>query len=584
MLPRRMSDLISSNVHRRAATAIDSLGRKGAQQKLQLIDGITDEDDVSPVMYELSFPVPADASPAEVLRHHLTTRNVFALLMNKAIVGLDFGQTLKDLHRRLLQYMPPETGCAGMIKRYLVDNELNDVRNDPTMAAGLLVWSEEPSVCWSEGWREGFVHCVGMYPRLSAMAEMGTLSLLSQALLERAHDELHVRIGTAEDRLSSFDFRDVWPVGSVLPPAARSSFDSFHQFLRQFYEKAYKTWPVPGTQENGNGWLTRPLVNRLQRDFGALYDDIVDRDVIWEMSGHRSERRPIIVSRKKRATFRADSNGPPITDLLVAFDDKNGFPHIPHPYPLLPTSIPMQHARKRSLFDFKPTKSIENRTALSYAEATNIFVLGPRFGHNDLVEAFRKFEKTDQLGKVNPLDARKGRWVLLYCISQVLANMSVDTPGLWCKGDVSYFLNPRLTGTPPWVSETDSELEPASQVLSHCWTVSKTWNSVHAIGWSSFQNHRQIVITSDGIGDGIGRDWSSSSDGRTALVDHSRGGWSGDKSTAEGCAFSADSDRAPLAPGKTNPDGTPEPERVRAYRAKAVSDVGRSGYVPPEEW
>ena len=584
LAPRRMSDLIPSNVHRKAATAIHSLGRKGAQQKRHLPDGTAAEDGVSPVLYELSFPVPAGASQAEVLRHHLATRNVFALLMNKAIVGLDFGQTLKDLHGRLLQYMPPETGCAGMIKRYLVDNELNDVRNDPAIAAGLLAWSEDPSVCWPEGWREGFVHCVGMYPRLSATTEIGGIGLLSQELLERAHDELHVRVGAAEDRLSSFDFHDVWPVGSASPSAARSSFDSFRRFLRHFYEKACKTSPVQGTRENGKGWLTRSLVDRLQRDFGALYDYVVDRDVIWDGSERRSERRPKIVSRTKRATFRADSHDLPMTDLLVTFDDRNGFPHIPHPYPLLPTSIPIENGGKRSLFDFKATKGVDNRTSLSYAEATNVFLLGPRFGRNDLVDAFHKFEKRDQLGKVNPLDARKGRWILLYCILQALADVSVDTPGLWCKGGVSYFLNPRLNGAPPWLSGTNPELEPASRSRSHCWTVHTTWNNVHAIGWSSFQNHRQIVITSEGIGDGIGRDWSSSSDGRTALIDHGRENWSREKSTGGGCAVSGDGDRTPLAPGEGDSDGNPKPRQVRAYQVNAALDVGRSGYVPPEDW
>lgn len=582
----RVSDLVSSSKrHRRAATAITSLGLRGIQPTPPLSESTTHVEDEVPVLYELYFPAPADASRTEVLRHHLTTRNVLALLMNKAIVGLNFGQTLKDLHKRLRLYMPLETDCAGLIINYLVSNRLNDVRNDPAMAAGLLIWSEESAVRWQEGWREAFVHCVGMYARLRPMAEFREISLVTQTLMERSHLELQVRIQAAEERLSGFNFHDIWPAQSAQPPAARTSFDRFQRFLKEFYEHRYKIWPPPrGQNEIGSDWLTRALANRLQRDFGALYDYLVDRDVVWDECEERGERKRKIVSRMKRATFRADSDDLRMTDLFLTFDDKHKQPHIPHPYPLLPTSIPIQYSSKKSLWDFRAIKGVEKRTSLSYAEATNVFLLGPNFGRNELVEAFRKFEKSDQLGKINPLDARKGRWILLYCILQVLANVAVDTPELWCRDDVPYFLNPRLNGTPPWRTDSDPALQQASQLWSHCWTVPKSWNNVHAIGWSGFQNHRQIVITTEGIGDGIGRGWSSSSDGRTAAIEN---GWQpvqGDDGNIEGNGSSDDSDRTPLAKAKGGSDEKAGPRPIQAYRAQTTRDVGRSDYKPPEDW
>ncbi|KAI9847429.1 MAG: hypothetical protein M1838_000872 [Thelocarpon superellum] len=484
-------------------------------------DTATLQEKETPILHEIYFPAPAEASKMDVLRHHLTTRNVLALLMNKSIVGLNFYQALLDLHERLQVYMQPDTDCASLVIDYLVSNRLDDVRNDPAAAAGLLAWSEGLGVRWHEGWREAFVHCVGMYARLSSLPEFRDVSPVARALLERSHLELQVRIQQAEGRLAQFDFDDIWPVQSIMPPQARSSFDRLRRFLIKFYESVYWTWPPRTVQEGGNGWLTRELVTRLQNDFGALYDYFVDRDVGWEEMEGGNERKFRIVSLSKRSTFRADSDDLPITDYLTGFDNRNNFPHIPHPYPLLPTSIPVQYNSKTSLFGGKKIKGVdekatERRTALAYSEATNIFLLGSDFVANDLVEAFLRFEKTDQIGEIDPFDARKGRWILLYGILQVLASVSVDTPNLRFKDDVSYFLNPRLRGIPPWRSQSDMPTEEASQAQSHCWKVPKTWNQDHSIGWSELRNHRQIVITSDGIGDGIGRGSASSSDGRTA--------------------------------------------------------------------
>ena len=532
----------------------------------------------------------------DILRHHLTTRNVLALLLNKCIVGLNFYQALIDLHIRLQAYMPPDTDCASMIIDYLVSSRLNDLRNDPAAAAGLLAWSEEPAVHWYEGWREAFVHGVGMYAQLNALPEFRDVSLISRALLKRSYLELQLRIQDVEDRLSSFSFEDIWPSQSVYPPPARSSFDRFRKFLKQFYEKAYKGWAVRVAQENGTGWLNRGLVMRLQKDFGALYDYLVDRDVTWEESeGHQGQKHKI-VSKLKRATFRADSDGLPMTEFFTGFDNRHKYLHIPHPYPLLPTSIPVQYDTKKSLFGGRMIRGLEKRTALAYSEASNIFVLGTDFTPNNLVEAFRRFEKMDQRGEIDPLDARKGRWILLYGVLQLLASISVDTPKLWFTDGVSYFLNPPLAGTPPWMSQPEMVFEEASQVGSYCWKVPHTWRTAHAIGWSGLRNHRQIVITSDGIGDGTGRGGSSSSDGRTAVLGkgHLAWGWvdDGGSGTANGAPREDDSPETVSirssaevkSEEKVEKKGRDKDTAMPGYHSQALRDVGRSHYVAPEEW
>ena len=428
------------------------------------------------IRYEIHFSAPDGASRIEILRHHITTRNLFALLLNKPLVGLTFYQALVDLHERLLMLMPREINCSKMMKEYLVRNNLHNVCNDPTSAAGLLAYSEDDEVQWPEGWREGFVHCSGMYSKLRELPEIRDISQVSRGLLERSHLEIQARIQAVQDRLSSFKFDDMWPPHTSHSPAARASFEQFRRFLLQFYEKAYKTWPPRGGQNRDGNWLTRTVVCHLQKDFGALYDYYVDRDVVWAETKAPGERYRVMVRKKNGAVTKISDDGVDLAKRFVHFDHQNKWPHIPHPYPLLPESILQADTKKaqniQSLFSSK-AKTMERQMIRAYSMASNAPLVSPDVANNNLVEAFQRFEKTDHLGEMDPRDARKGRWVLLFGILQVLSHVSADTPGLWFKDNVPYFLMPRLQGTPPWEIGSRNVFEEATPAVSHCWTVSK---------------------------------------------------------------------------------------------------------------
>ncbi|KAH0536486.1 hypothetical protein FGG08_006639 [Glutinoglossum americanum] len=447
-----------------------------------------------PILHEIYFPAPLNQSRTDTLRHHLTTRNFFSLLMHKSLVGLNFCQALLDLYERLEMYMPPDSDNAGLMIDYITAKSFDDVRNDPSSAIGLLIWSEGEGVRWQEGWREAFVNCAGMYNRLHTVHEYRQITPITRALLDRANLELQVRVQQAEARLANFDLTDMWPMASATPPPSRAAFDRFRKFLVKFYETVYWAWPPQGAGDRpDNSWLTRDLTVRLQRDFGALYDFLVDRDLVWDESEERSSRKWNIVSKRLNPNFRADSEDLPITDVFVAFDNRHRYPHIPHPFPLVPDSQPVTHTKPQLFFgSSKKSKTSEDRAkerlaALAYSEATNIYLLGSEFVSNDLVEAFTRFEKSDRPNETNPYDARKGRWILLYGILQVLATVSVDTPSLRWKDEVPYFLNPRLRGTPPWRTHSDPPVSEAAHNLSYCWTVPESWSP---------QRHHLIIKTS----------------------------------------------------------------------------------------
>ena len=432
-----------------------------------------------PVLYELFFPAPLDVTTMENLRHHLTTRNVFALIFRKALVGFNIFQMLLDLHERLQLYMLPDSDNASVIINHIVSHHLDDVRAEPTSAAGLLAWCETSSVRWYEGWREAFVHCSGMYDQLKSTSEFFDVSQFSRNLLDHANLEVQVRVQHAAEKLAIFDFADIWPMQSVLLPPARESFYRFRHFLVRHYGAIYGSWPAPARLGTTGIWLTREITKRLQSDFGALYDYLVDRDMTWEAGTSPQDREWRIVSKGAKPHYRADGDGLPLTSMLLGFDNRNKYPHIPHPYPLLPPSRPLLIPSKQNRFAKKArqtgTLPTEQRVALDYSEATNLFQLGPGNSANNLVEVFAQFEKSDMPVEVDPSQARKGRWVLLYAILQVLATVSVDTPGLRFTEKVPYFLNPQLRGTPPWRGKNDAPAEEATHELSYCWTVPKTW-------------------------------------------------------------------------------------------------------------
>ena len=446
------------------------IDRKG-YQSMSSVAGSTRSGNESLIRYEIHFPPPDDGTKTTVLRHHITTRNFFALLVKKPLVGLTLYQALVDLHQRLQLYLPREVNCTQLLVTYLSELHLHKVSNDPAAAAGLLAWSEDAEVRWRDGWREGFVHCCGMYSRLCDCPELRDISHVSRALLERSHLELEARIQEAEDRLANFNFDDMWAGSEVQLHPSRAVFDQFRRFLETYYTKANKHWPPPTNGETNEAWLTSDVVFRLQRDFAALYEYFVNRDAVWDKgkdprTGHRN-----IINEADRQPIEGNEGGIYLAKLLYRFDEKRKYAHIPHPFPLLPDSTLINSESKSAKTNFfsSKAKALEKRVALAFSEASNATLVPLDIAANGLTEAFLRFERTDNVGDADPQSARKARWMLLYGILQILATLSVDTPDLFFTEGVSYFLNPRLKGTPPWNIEKNDGFEEASPRKSYCW-------------------------------------------------------------------------------------------------------------------
>jgi hypothetical protein len=353
----------------------------------------------SEITHEIWFRAPSHIKRPDIQRrHHMATRNYLALLYGLPIIGNDFYEMMSDLQNVMDTYYelnePSERwNSAQVMVQYLTQTQLDDVRGNLPHALGMLAWSEQSNVLWDAGYLEGFVHSVGMMTQQTTKSpEYRNLSQVTRHKLQNTYNAMQLRLIEAEERLSRFDFPEMWYTDGVSGShPTEKSFQAFREFLYGFYEAECRRWP-PREEDHQGHWLTRQLMLRLQSDFGAIYNYWVDRDVTWEANESRPTRKWEMVCKKLRADkFEADSPGLPITDMLIGFDSSQKYGHIPHPFPLLPVtrapSPKVQSSRKQFMSKFRtkdkdaqvPDVKAQYQMALAFNNASNINRLNTTF-------------------------------------------------------------------------------------------------------------------------------------------------------------------------------------------------------------
>lgn len=318
-----------------------------------------------------------------------------------------------------------------------------------------------------------------MYDVVQKSKDFKRISPSTRKLMGMASKEMQDRVQAAEDRLASFRFQDIY----MFTPETVSEMKAIGRLKEMFlqhFEGEYGSWPPASSAQQDNQsadtaeperWLSRTLAMKLQKDFGALYDCLVDRDIVWGTLELRSRSMLTLASKTTNRALASDTDHLPIADMLIEFDKKYCFPHIPHPYPLLPGSIDSF----RRNFSKKRTDHIdalEKRIRLAYAESYNDNEMDNGFITNSLVQAFERFEKADDIGNMSPATARRSRWIIIYGILQSLASVSVDDERVQYSDKVEYHLSPRLEGVkiPPWKRGPNENIGEGAHEKSYCWT------------------------------------------------------------------------------------------------------------------
>jgi len=122
----------------------------------------------SPV-HGLFIPAPEKYTKEAAFRWHLTTRNFFAFLFGKPLVGVHLGKTLIDLQERIHLFRPGNPNNDSDLMEYLKELGYLEFAHCPDYSLGLLQFAEHYEL--KELWIDAFAHCVGMNEILSESPE-----------------------------------------------------------------------------------------------------------------------------------------------------------------------------------------------------------------------------------------------------------------------------------------------------------------------------------------------------------------------------------------------------------------------------
>ena len=118
---------------------------------------------------QLFIPAPDGTLREDSFRWHVTTRNFFALLMGKPLVGEHMGQAFVDLQERLFLYRPDQADNHQEFLDYLEGQGYRNFVNCTDYALASLYYAEHYK--YRAVWIDAFAHCVGMNESLKLSPE-----------------------------------------------------------------------------------------------------------------------------------------------------------------------------------------------------------------------------------------------------------------------------------------------------------------------------------------------------------------------------------------------------------------------------
>ncbi|KAF2095450.1 hypothetical protein NA57DRAFT_14281, partial [Rhizodiscina lignyota] len=387
----------------------------------------------APKVYEIFIPAPQDAMREDAFTWHITTRNFFAFVFGKPLVGAHLGKALVDLQERLHVFRSEEVDNFADMAAYLEKAGYLNFNHNPDYALAVLYYADHYKL--RDLWIDAFAHSVGMNDKLSASSEYESTSRVNRTLITRAFLEMDLHLGRVSRSMSNFLEDELSGSYLGLSTGARAHLDRFRSFLHQYYVEKWGYWPPPkGSQ------LPKSLYKSMYFDFRALYDFLVDTDSTDSML---SERLPI--------------GGICVLQNVQAFDRRHKYAPLPHPLPLVPDASAYVKAQsQRALLSIalgtknsKNNRQFSTRSALHAATNTHDLAIV----NAPLVKAYRQFERECAVRKeekVSLADARKVRWLLIYSILQMLISVTRAPKEVRDTDGPDYPLCCLVAGLPPW--------------------------------------------------------------------------------------------------------------------------------------
>jgi hypothetical protein len=122
-----------------------------------------------PGKVELYIPAPSIADKDEALQFHLATRNFFAWVFRRSLVGEHLGSALIDLMENMNELRVLNADNVGDLMNYLDEEGYLDMARQPVHSVAILRLAEHFK--WKELYIESFAHCAGMSDRLYLCSE-----------------------------------------------------------------------------------------------------------------------------------------------------------------------------------------------------------------------------------------------------------------------------------------------------------------------------------------------------------------------------------------------------------------------------
>lgn len=351
---------------------------------------------------EIYIPAPENASREESFDWHLATRNFFAFVLGKPLVGRQMGQAFVDLYERMKLFRSEQSNNHQDFLEYSEIQGYRDLVECTDYALASLFYAERYKL--RDVWIDAFVHCVGMSDSIALSPESTAISRLSKALITRAYLEIDVHLGSVAKALRTFLQEDFSPAHLGLVDGARSHMHRFQQFLHDFYAEKFGYWPPPVSAT-----FPKALYKSMFYDFQALYDLLADTQ-----------------SNSNLAFQKPASGGICVLQTVDHFDRRHKFTAQSHPLPLLPAKSDQITTRSlSSASHHRKTRDMQAKI-IALATATNGYTTNPE--QPKIVHAYMEFEKSHAVNsnqredKVAAADARKVRWLVIYGTLQYLSS------------------------------------------------------------------------------------------------------------------------------------------------------------------
>ncbi|OBT60082.1 hypothetical protein VE03_10538, partial [Pseudogymnoascus sp. 23342-1-I1] len=279
--------------------------------------------------YDLYIPPPPTAEGEQKLLCRTGTRNFFAWICGKPLVGESLGQALVGLLNSMSEYRGLNVDNVEDILDYMEEGGYADFGGSPVHTLATLHFAEHFQ--FENLYIDAFAHAVGMHDDIIQSPEYKCISTTTRSLLTHAHTELLTRLTRTSTSLTTFLTDELSPTHLGLTPASRTHLDRFRDFLTTYWTTTLGSYPPPSHSSPG---FSNQVLLRMRTEFKDLYAYLVDESFI------ATDNSPA-----------AAQGGVCVLQSVQAFDTRLGYESFLHPLPLLPTSTSSRpvNARTHSL-------------------------------------------------------------------------------------------------------------------------------------------------------------------------------------------------------------------------------------------